>query len=102
MRQPGRDVPEVLGDAGPSFDLRQHVGDTRGRQHTVAGTRQMPSFVVPGIIVLQFLGESQSLASEKGSITSRQITVDVPQILDALRCPLHEPSGWNTNTKPPV
>src|SRR3546814_3762167 len=31
-RQPGRDVPEVLCEAGPSFDLRQHVGDTRGRR----------------------------------------------------------------------
>src|SRR3546814_11156937 len=75
----GRDVPEVLGEAGPSFDLRQHVGDTRGRQHTVAGKRQMPSFVVPGIIVLQFLGEAQSLASEQGSITSGQILGDVAQ-----------------------
>src|SRR3546814_597771 len=84
-RQPGRDVPEVLGEAGPSFDLRQHVGDTRGRQHTVAGKRQMPSFVVPGIIVLQFLGEAQSLASEQGSITSGQILGDVAQGFVELR-----------------
>src|SRR3546814_17120926 len=40
-RQAGRDVPEVLGEAGPPYDLRQHDGTTRGRQHTVAGKRQM-------------------------------------------------------------
>src|SRR3546814_10684704 len=90
------DLPEVLGEAGPSFDLRQHVGDTRGRQHTVAGKRQMPSFVVPGIIVLQFLGEAQSLASEQGSITSGQILGDVAQGFVELRGALIEPCVWIT------
>src|SRR3546814_4692703 len=84
------------GEAGPSFDLRQHVGDTRGRQHTVAGKRQMPSFVVPGIIVLQFLGEAQSLASEQGSITSGQILGDVAQGFVELRGALIEPCVWIT------
>src|SRR3546814_2580168 len=96
FRSPGRDVPEVLGEAGPSFDLRQHVGDTRGRQHTVAGKRQMPSFVVPGIIVLQFLGEAQSLASEQGSITPGQILGDVAQGFVELRGALIEPCVWIT------
>ncbi len=63
-------MPEVPGEAGPAFDLRKYVGDTRRRQHAVAGKRQVPSFVVPGIIVLQFLGKAQSPASEQGSITS--------------------------------
>src|SRR3546814_10161338 len=80
-RQPGRDVPEVPGEAGPSFDLRQHVGDTRGRQHTVAGKRQMPSFVVPGIIVLQFLGDAQSLASDQGSIRSEEHTSELQSLM---------------------
>src|SRR3546814_12686126 len=88
------DVPELLGEAGPSFDLRQHVGDTRGRQHTVAGKRQMPSFVVPCIIVLQFLGEAQSLASEQGSITSGPLLCDVAQGFVALRGALIEPRVW--------
>src|SRR3546814_5453935 len=72
------------------------VGDTRGRQHTVAGKRQMPSFVVPGIIVLQFLGEAQSLASEQGSITSGQILGDVAQGFVELRGALIEPCVWIT------
>src|SRR3546814_13591837 len=86
-------------DLGPSFDLRQHVGDTRGRQHTVAGKRQMPSFVVPGIIVLQFLGEAQSLASEQGSITSGQILGDVAQGFVELRGALIEPCVWRSEER---
>ena len=79
------------GEAGPSFDLRQHVGDTRGRQHTVAGKREVPSFVVPDIIVLRFLGKAQSLASEQGSITSGQIVGDVAQGAVELRGALIQP-----------
>src|SRR3546814_16321872 len=93
---PARRSPDVLGEAGPSFDLRQHVGDTRGRQHTVAGKRQMPSFVVPGIIVLPFLGDAQSLASEQGSITSGQILGDVAHAFVELRAALIEHFVWLT------
>ena len=56
----------------------------------------MPSFVVPGIIVLQFLGEAQSLASEQGSITSGQILGDVSQGFVELRGALIEPCVWIT------
>ena len=56
----------------------------------------MPSFVVPGIIVLQFLGEAQSLASEQGSITSGQILGDVAQGFVELRGALIEPCVWIT------
>src|SRR3546814_18157912 len=93
-REPGRILPEVLGEAGRAFDLRQHVGDTLASQHTVAGKRQMPSCVVPGISVLQFLGEAQSLASEQGSITSGQILGDVAKGFVELRGEPIEPCVW--------
>jgi hypothetical protein len=69
-RQTGRDMAEMLDEAGPSLNLRQHIRDTGGRHHAVAGERKLPPFILTRVFVRLF--KPQPLAGKRaGSRLSR-------------------------------
>lgn len=82
---------EMLDEAGPVFDLRQHVRDPRGGQHAVAGERELSPLVLSAVILPRFLGEAQPLAGEQRGIAPIQITSHVAQGAVELRGARIEP-----------
>jgi hypothetical protein len=70
-RQTGRDMAEMLDEAGPSLNLRQHIRDTGGRHHAVAGERKLPPFILTGSSLGSFGNRSRSPAKSGGSRLSR-------------------------------
>ena len=65
-------MTEMAGETGPTFDLRQNIGDARRRHEIVAGPDELSAIVAFGKIGFRLFRKPQSVTGKQRGIAAGQ------------------------------